>query len=173
MLQRVKHPRLPHIHAPGLVQHVVFCTLGAFTALTAGDEDQYDIADRALDDSLTGRVLVGEAADLVVEVLLFGEPDQYRLSAWCVMPNHVHVLVTPNRDASLRDIVQRWKSISARRLNKRMKRDGAFWQANYFDRYMRDEAQVARTVEYIENNPVSAGLAVSPWEWRWSSAFVE
>ena len=58
-------------------------------------------------------------------------------------------------------------------INQRVRRRGAVWQANYFDRYMRDEEQLGATIAYIERNPVSAGLAERPPDWRWSSAYVE
>jgi hypothetical protein len=47
---------------------------------------------------------------------------------------------------------------------------GAFWQDDYFDRYIRDEAHYRRVVRYIENNPVKAGLVRTAAEWPWSSA---
>lgn len=164
--------RLPHIDAAGHIQHVVFCTRDAFTGLPVTSED-WSAADHALDASKNGRVLIDEVADVVLNVITSGEPRHYRLLAWCVMPNHVHVLVRANADASLRVIVQRWKSISARSINRLFGREGSLWQANYFDRFMRDEAQLAATVDYIEMNPVVAGLALHPWLWRWSSAFRE
>ena len=49
-------------------------------------------------------------------------------------------------------------------------RSGAFWHADYFDRYMRDEGHLARTLDYVENNPVRAGLIKIAGEWAWSSA---
>ena len=49
-------------------------------------------------------------------------------------------------------------------------RSGAFWHPDYFDRYMRNEDHLAQTVQYVEQNPVKAGLAVTPAEWEWSSA---
>jgi REP element-mobilizing transposase RayT len=68
------------------------------------------------------------------------------------MPNHVHVLV---------------ETIAGHTLSGRK---GAFWQSEYFDRYMRNESHVAQTVEYIEQNPVKAGLVAEASDWRWSSA---
>ncbi len=165
--------RLPHVDAPGHVQHIVFCVRGAFTAALPNAPDRIDVADRALDESQIGRILLGHAADAVLRVLLFGIPDQYRLHAWCVMPNHVHALVAPNPGIPAPLIVQRWKSISARAVNRLLDRDGALWQANYFDRYMRDEAQLTATAEYIERNPVVAGLVERPCDWRWSSAWMD
>jgi len=45
-----------------------------------------------------------------------------------------------------------------------------FWQADYFDRYIRDQEHYRMVVRYIENNPVKAGLVREPAQWRWSCA---
>ena len=165
------HKRLPHVDAPGHIQHVVFCVRGAFAANLPDTPDRIDVADRLLDESPAGRILIGAVADAVLDVLLFGEPDQYLLHAWCVMPNHVHVLVQANKDVLIREIVQRWKSVSGRNANRILSRAGAFWQANYFDRYMRNEEQLGATAAYIERNPVAAGFVARAADWRWSSAY--
>ena len=47
---------------------------------------------------------------------------------------------------------------------------GTFWEADYFDRYMRNEDHLMRTIEYIESNPVKAGLVKEAFDWPWSSA---
>ena len=49
-------------------------------------------------------------------------------------------------------------------------RSGPFWHADYFDRYMRNEEHLAQTVEYVEQNPVKAGLVSVAVDWRWGSA---
>lgn len=82
----------------------------------------------------------------------------------------MHVLVEPAADDSLDRIVHSWKSYAAHQANRVPRRNGAFWHRDYFDRYIRDEGHLSRTIDYIENNPVKAGLASGPLEWRWSSA---
>lgn len=160
----MRHRRLPHVDAIGHVQHIVFCIEGAY-------EDGSD--DDALDQSPRGRLLhEPAAADIVEDVLLRRWGEGYWLHAWCVMPNHVHVLVEV-RETPLRRIVQAWKSVSARELNAHWRRRGSVWQHNYFDRYMRDDAQFSATKHYIEQNPVAAGLATDPRAYRWSSAWQE
>lgn len=64
---------------------------------------------------------------------------------------------------SLARIVQSWKSYTAKRANEILKREGAFWAREYFDRIVRSPEDLSRTVEYVVNNPVKAGLK----EWRW------
>jgi len=71
---------------------------------------------------------------------------------------------------TLSAIVKSWKSFTSRQANARLGRTGPFWEADYFDRYMRNEDHLMRTIGYIENNPVKAGLAKEAADWPWSSA---
>jgi REP element-mobilizing transposase RayT len=111
-----------------------------------------------------------EIAALVQNALLHFDGDRCRLLAWCVMPNHVHVVIEILGNRSLSDIVRSWKSFTSRRANVLLGRSGPFWHADYFDRYMRDEEHLARTIEYVEQNPVKAGLIDIAADWLWSSA---
>ncbi len=86
------------------------------------------------------------------------------------MPNHVHVVVEPIEGSRLGAIVQAWKSFTAHRANSVLRRTGPFWHKDYFDRFIRDEGHLARTIDYVENNPVKAGLASTANSWQWSSA---
>ena len=86
------------------------------------------------------------------------------------MPNHVHAVVEPREGHSLGPIVHSWKSYSAKQANQVLGRSGEFWHRDYFDRYIRDEGHLARTIDYVENNPVKAGLCASSGGWPWSSA---
>ena|SRR5438105_1052332 len=94
---------------------------------------------------------------------------RYRLLAWVVMPNHVHVLVhvwqTP-----MAKLIQSWKSYVAEEANELLGRHGRFWEPEYWDTFMRDEDQERLAVRYIENNPVSAELCRVSVEWRFGSA---
>lgn len=73
-------------------------------------------------------------------------------------------------EGSLSEIVGSWKSFTAKQANRIIGQSGTFWHADYFDRYMRDEGHLARTIGYVENNPVKAGLVADAAEWPWSSA---
>jgi REP element-mobilizing transposase RayT len=86
------------------------------------------------------------------------------------MSNHVHVVIEMRDGPSLSEIVGSWKSFTAKRANAQLGRSGPFWDADYFDRYMRNEDHLARTVDYVEQNPVKAGLVDVASKWRWSSA---
>src|ERR1039457_4732731 len=92
------------------------------------------------------------------------------LLAWVVMPNHVHVVVKSIR--SLPEIMRWLKAATANRANSLLGRTGeAFWQREYFDRWIRTEKQLGSVIAYVEDNPVRSGLAACPEEWRWSSAY--
>ena len=107
---------------------------------------------------------------LVQSALLHFDGDRYRLSAWVVMPNHVHVLAAPLPTHSLSGIMHSIKSYTSQEANKVLTRKGKFWFEDYFDRYIRNAQHFENAVSYIESNPVRAGLCSLPWEWRLSSA---
>ncbi len=109
--------------------------------------------------------------EIVEDTLLRFDPERYRLIAWCIMPNHVHTLIEPAPNQSLEKVVHSWKSFTATAANKILHRKGAFWFREYHDRFIRDDAHLAKAVEYIEQNPVKAGLVAEASKWRFSSAF--
>lgn len=123
-------------------------------------------------------------AELVQDAFIHFHGLRYTLYAWCVMPNHVHVLFQPVVGWTMSRIVSTWKSYTGRRISEwrkevglvpggpgALKRGGpGVWQREYFDRYIRDAAHYANTVDYIHENPVKAGLVGSVGEWPYSSA---
>jgi REP element-mobilizing transposase RayT len=109
-------------------------------------------------------------ASVVQNALLYHDGVRYRLAAWVVMPNHLHLLASPCGGYTLSGILHSLKSYSASEANKILDRKGAFWMEDYFDRYIRNLAHYERTVAYIENNPVKAKLCRTPEEWPFSSA---
>jgi REP element-mobilizing transposase RayT len=109
-------------------------------------------------------------AQIVQDALLYFDGDRYRLHAWTVMPNHVHTLFTPAGAFSLSGIVHSWKSFTAKEANRNLNRQGHFWQGEYFDTFIRDQRHLSGTFEYIENNPVKAGLCARPEDWLFGSA---
>ena len=111
-----------------------------------------------------------EIASLVRDALLKFDGERYRLLAWCVMPNHVHVLIKQVQGFPLAGIVRSWKVFTARKANAILGRTGTFWMREYHDRRIRDEGHLNRAIVYIEHNPVKAGLCGRPEDWAWSSA---
>jgi REP element-mobilizing transposase RayT len=165
---------LPHCDDRGLVQHVIFGLNDGFRAPPRNITDPAERAlwaDREFDAGHGSRLLTEpQYAQIVEDSLLHGDGERYALAAWSIMPTHVHVVIEVLAGPSLAPIVQRWKSFSAHAINKLDGRKGRLWQPEYFDRFMRSEQQFEWTVAYVENNPVAAGLAERPEDWRFSSA---
>src|SRR2546429_8975150 len=82
------------------------------------------------------------------------------------MPNHVHVLVRPAMEHKLPDILQSWKSFTAKEANKVLGRTGEFWQAESFDHIVRDEQQLQKVTLYIQENPIKARLPEGQYRLR-------
>jgi REP element-mobilizing transposase RayT len=110
-------------------------------------------------------------AGLVQDALLHFDGARYRLAAWVVMPNHVHMLLTPLLRHELARIIHSLKSFTSQNANKVLKRSGACWQPEYYDRYIRDGDHYTKALAYIENNPVKARLSQSPHDWLYGSAW--
>jgi putative transposase len=99
------------------------------------------------------------------------EPPQgkYDLHAWVIMPNHAHLVIEPK--VPLNRTMQWLKTATANRANAMLRRIGQpFWMREYYDRWMRSDAELSKTIAYIEDDPVRAALASSPEQYRWSSA---
>jgi len=140
--------------------------------------------DAILDKAETGPRWLGETeiAALIEDTLLQRYAELYRLWAYVVMVNHLHLLLRPKLIArgnespidsyvSLGTITKSIKGYSGREANRILKRTGeTFWQQESFDHWPRDEDEFLRIIAYIENNPVRAGFVERPEEWTWSSA---
>ena len=111
--------------------------------------------------------------EIVSDALKFFLGQRYELSAWVVMPNHVHAVVRPLPGHTLSDIEHSWKSFTSKKANKLLQRTGTFWQSECFDHLIRDDEDRARCCQYVVNNPVTARLCERPENWRWSSAWRE
>lgn len=102
-------------------------------------------------------------AKIVADAISHFDGQRYRLLAWCVMPNHVHVVFSPLGKHKLEKILHSWKSFSSGEANRLLQRSGAFWQREYFDHLVRHEASLAKILRYVEENPARAGLSNWPW----------
>jgi REP element-mobilizing transposase RayT len=111
-----------------------------------------------------------DIAEVVEQSYFAFDGDRYRLHAWTIMPNHVHVLFGVLPGTTLSEIVGSWKKFTARRANRLLGRSGTFWQGDYWDRFIRNEEHFNTSVSYIDENPVKAGLAKAPADWKWGSA---
>lgn len=165
---------LPHFDSAEVVQFVTFRLADSLPRAVVEElaklADSLAETNRRLDDGL-GACWLGQPAiaQLVQDALLHFDGERYSLLAWCIMPNHVHVVIEPTEGNGLGAIVRSWKSFSANRANRVLARSGSFWHQDYFDRFIRDEGHLERTIDYVENNPVKAGLAPVASAWPWSS----
>lgn len=205
---------MPHVNGPELVQHVSYHLADSLPkeAVAAMEEQMKNLPPKLRDnekekriaaylDAGKGRCIlrVPELADMVQETFVHFAGDRYHLHAWCVMPNHVHVLFQPTNGWTMSKIVASWKSYTGRRISEYAKANGwgaglsatlgrertmatlgrgvpsvnptRVWHREYWDRYIRDHAHFATVVRYIHENPVKAGLVTQVQHWKWSSAY--
>lgn len=108
-------------------------------------------------------------ASMVQENLFHFNGIRYNVLRWCIMPNHVHVLIEVLEGWTLSTIMHGWRSYTAHQANKILERTGDLWMEEYFDRYIRDEKHLETVVNYIDNNPVKAGLVDEAHKWPWCS----
>jgi REP element-mobilizing transposase RayT len=178
---------LPHRDEPGLRQFVTFHLADSFPAALLSEwEHLWQIEDQEkrreqletyLDKGLGECYLRQPAIAQLVEDNIrhhcgsenLPNGPRYELRAWVVMPNHVHILFRTG-SVPMSKTVEAWKKHTGRLANRLLGREGTFWQADYFDTYMRDSVHEKRTIRYIENNPVKALLVREAKDWPWSSA---
>ena len=131
--------------------------------------------DAALDAAQSGPFWLRDPriAHLVSQSLHYRDGRIYGLDAFCIMPNHVHLVYTPLAKAdgvyyAMSAIMHSIKLYTARRANLLLGREGVFWHDENYDHIVRDEAEWRRIVTYVLNNPVKAGL-VQQWDaWPWT-----
>jgi putative transposase len=129
--------------------------------------------DRSLDEARTGAFYLRQPAiaDMIVEAIRYNANilGHYILHGFVVMPNHVHLLATP--DVSLPKLTKSLKGITAKRANEMLASTGKpFWWDESYDHLVRHDREFEKIRSYIEQNPVRAGLASKASEYRWSSA---
>ena len=180
---------LPHFDQPGLLQSITFRLhdslpgevverwkqeLGWREEMSADDTVAVELRQRIarFEDEGHGHCWLAreDIAHLVQQALLHFDGERYRVLAWCVMPNHVHVVIETREGYPLGDVVHSWKSFTAKQANKLLERSGDFWMPDYHDRFIRDADHLAAVIAYVESNPVKAGLVRQAEEWQFSSA---
>lgn len=169
--------RLPHIDAIGQPVFVTFRLHGslppgrAFPAPNLTSGEAFLAMDRLLDQARSGPMFLKQPtiAELVVKSIDCGaELEHYEIHAWVIMPNHVHLLLTPC--VSLSKLLGSLKSTTAKRANLLLcQTSHPFWQDESYDHLVRNDDEFRRVQRYIENNPVRAGLVATAEEYRWSS----
>jgi len=177
MLQYAR--RLPHWDAQQRPVFVTFRLYGSlpqnrvFPADGLSGGRAFVAMDRVLDMARVGPRMLAQPqiARVVVDAVLDGERrfGRYRLHAYVVMPNHVHLLVSGN--VALARWLGSLKGFTAREANRILGRSAQrFWQDESFDHVVRSEEEFGKIRGYIEENPVRAGLAARAEQFPWSSA---
>ncbi len=169
--------RLPHIHVIGQPLFVTFRLHGSlprgreFCGESMSSGKAFVCMDRLLDNCCAGPTYlrIPSIAALVRDSIEQGGKGDYALHAWVIMPNHIHLLITPQADVS--KLMQKLKGTTARYANQQLGRTGMpFWQDESYDHWVRGADEARRIESYVVQNPVRAGLVALPEEYAWSSA---
>ena len=176
-MQKGWHSRgyLPHFDSMDTVQFVTFRLADSLPEQAleriARAAQPESLRDEMLDRGWGACWLRSDIVATLVENAFYAfDGERYRLHAWTIMPNHVHVLITMMPTSSPGTVVSSWKRFTARKANEHLDRRGSFWQNDYWDRFIRNEAHFAATTSYIDQNPVKAGLVARASEWPHGSA---
>ena len=121
---------------------------------------------------LTKEPLPEDERSIVLHHCLHDDGKRLTLHGVVVMPDHVHLLLTPLRNAegemfSLQEILHGLKGASARSINLLRGRSGPVWQDESFDHVLRSDESLKQKLEYIRQNPVRKGLVKEPEDYRW------
>jgi REP-associated tyrosine transposase len=141
-------PRLQRIRAPGYPQHIVQRGNNREDCFFA--EADYATYLRWLDRAARAYGVV--------------------LHAYVLMPDHVHLLVTPTLEGGVSRVMQYLGRHYVQHINKTYDRSGTLWQRRYHASVVETEAYLLKLYRYIELHPVRSGLVQAPEDYRWSSA---
>lgn len=92
-----------------------------------------------------------------------------KLLAYCLMPNHFHLLLQPDKGEDLSKFMQWLMTSHVRRYHQHYGTSGHVWQGRYKSFIVQDDDHLLTVTRYIEGNPVRANLVASSKNWRWSS----
>ncbi|CAM2068248.1 Y1-Tnp domain-containing protein [Sulfidibacter corallicola] len=122
-----------------------------------------------------------EVADMVAESLHYRDEKVFTLDCFCIMPNHVHMVITPLKKGSptghatstlqqttIPGIMHSLKSYTGLQANKILDRSGPFWEMESFDHWLRTPEHWRHAVRYILENPVHAKLVAKPEDYPWN-----
>lgn len=166
---------LPHLKAEGGIHFVTFRLADSLPVEVPAQWKELSQGERtrqtqAYLDAGHGECWLArpDVAAALKEVLLKYDGERYRLHAWAIMPNHVHLVIEPLDGFSLSKVLQGIKSASAHEANRLLEREGEFWQRESYDHLIRGDEDFARCCEYVRENPVSAGLAARAEDYGFS-----
>lgn len=115
-----------------------------------------------------------KVAQIVADSIEYRHKKKYDLLAYCIMPNHVHLVIklldpkTYKSNRPVTDIIGRLKSYTASQANRELGRKGVFWQPESYDHVIRDGDEMNRIIRYTLDNPVKAGLVKHWKDWKFS-----
>ena len=104
--------------------------------------------------------MTGDVLELLSDFLKQKDTVLYELIAFCIMPNHVHLLIKPLDN--LTRVMQLIMGGSAKLINTKMERKGSFWFADYYDKLIRDDKHFSVVYKYIQNNPTGLVETTTP-----------
>ena len=114
---------------------------------------------------------ITENAEILIEALFhYRDRKAYALHEFVVMPDHVHLLLTPSSTGSLEKVMQFIKGGSSHQIHKARKQKMEIWQVGFHDWTIRDSDDWQTKAEYIRTNSVRAKLVQRPEDWPYSSA---
>lgn len=144
------------------------------------EERHFNCYDEWLDRCSTGpHWLEDESiAQIVSEKILEMQDKRYRLIAYCIMPNHVHLLIEnlikevarhhgKSSKYPVTETLRLIKGSTARYCNQVLGRNGQFWHDESYDHFVRSEEELERIIQYVLNNPVKAGLVKEWSDWKY------
>jgi REP element-mobilizing transposase RayT len=115
-----------------------------------------------------------DLAEIIVKSFISYDHKHYELLAYCIMLNHVHVLILPSRQPEGEiyppsHITYTWKRYTANQINAALNRKGSLWQQESYDHLVMDEPKLNRVLDYIVQNPIMAGLTDrwDKWQYTW------
>ena len=106
---------------------------------------------------------------LVKNLQFYRDRMKFALHGYVVMPDHIHLLVTPRQPATVSDIMRNLKSYTSREIREALGIRGPIWQRRFYDRVIRGGEQFRAALDYIHLNPVRAGLVQSATDYESSS----
>ncbi len=103
-----------------------------------------------------------------------GTQNGWYVGDYVLMPDHAHFFARPSREADkMPDWIKMWKSVSSRALRRELNVEPPIWQADYFDRFLRSDESYHDKWEYVNANPVRAGLIETADAWPYQGRICE
>lgn len=106
---------------------------------------------------------------LLVTIEYFKLLLDYKVYGFCIMPDHLHLIIHPLGKCNFSYIMKMLKGSFASKLNKMKGEEGKLWQKSFYDECILDPSELIKKLEYIHNNPLKSGLVNSPEEYLFSS----